>query len=195
MSKLWGLALRQPPSWILKLLILFEEYLKLATATRNELGNCFLGKLIKWHFFFQCSRPLLAIRNHADLKPFRNWWSSKVFFFSASVQKCTCFFCTATVHCTYIDCKYNSNIPLLFCLRTQHERETRLNAVGFRMTASGKRSRGEGDGRAVSEREALNSSMTELQLQNNDTEQLQKETAGNIDKWLEWKRLYITFFL
>lgn len=43
-------------------------------------------------------------------------------------------------------------------------------------------------------REALNSSMTEVQLQNNDTEKLQKETAGNIDKWLEWKRLYITFF-
>ena len=114
MSKLWGLALRQPPSWILKLLILFEEYLKLATATRNELGNCFLGKLIKWHFFFQCSRPLLAIRNHADLKPFRNWWSSKVFFF-CQCPKMYLFLlhCYCSLHLYRLQIQFQHSLALL----------------------------------------------------------------------------------
>lgn len=39
-----------------------------------------------------------------------------------------------------------------------------------------------------------NYTKTELLLRNNDIELLQKEIAGNIDKWLEVKRLYITFF-
>lgn len=61
------------------------------------------------------------------------------------------------------------------------EQETRLNALDIRMTANEK----EAKEQKVEEetlRAELNSTMTELQLHNNDTELLQKETEGNIDE-------------
>eukprot|EP00064_Thunnus_orientalis_P001457 superscaffoldBa00000100_g1460 len=63
--------------------------------------------------------------------------------------------------------------------KAKTEQETRLNAVDLRMTANEKEAE-EQKMEVMTLRADLNSTVTELQLQNIDIEQLQKETAGKI---------------